>query len=86
MMRRGVRHFAFVSRSGLDKLEATQLVKSSRKEGASVNVYRADAANEEDLSSVIAQESSERPIRGVVHAAMVLNAGTLTFCDESILD
>ncbi|TGO09602.1 hypothetical protein BTUL_0160g00190 [Botrytis tulipae] len=70
MMRRGVRHFAFVSRSGLDKLEAAQLVKSLRKEGASFNVYRADAANEEDLSSVIAQESSERPIRGVVHAAM----------------
>ncbi|KAF7892692.1 uncharacterized protein EAF02_000230 [Botrytis sinoallii] len=70
MMRRGVRHFAFVSRSGLDKLEAAQLVKSLRKEGASVNVYRADAANEKDLSSVIAQESSERPIRGVVHAAM----------------
>ncbi|KAF7906145.1 hypothetical protein EAF00_000424 [Botryotinia globosa] len=73
MLRRGFRHFAFVSRSGLDKLEAAQLVKSLRKEGASVNVYRADAANEEDLSSVIAQESSERPIRGVVHAAMVLN-------------
>ncbi|TGO73554.1 hypothetical protein BELL_0351g00040 [Botrytis elliptica] len=73
MMRRGARHFAFVSRSGLDKLEAAQLVKSLRKEGASVNVYRADAANEKDLSSVIAQESSERPIRGVVHAAMVLN-------------
>lgn len=73
MMARGARHFAFISRSGIDKPEAAQLVKSLRREGASITVYRADAANEEEVLKAIAQESFERPIRGVVHAAMVLN-------------
>ncbi|PQE24865.1 polyketide synthase protein [Rutstroemia sp. NJR-2017a BVV2] len=73
MMARGARHFAFLSRSAMDKPEAAQLVKSLRKEGASVNVYRADATNKKEVLKAIAEESSERPIRGVVHAAMVLN-------------
>ena len=78
MMARGARHFAFISRSGIDKPEAAQLVNSLIKEGASVSVYRADAANEEEVLKAITQESSNRPIRGVVHAAMVLNVSSST--------
>lgn len=84
-MARGARHFAFLSRSGTDKPEASQLVKSLRKEGASVTVYRADAADEEEILKAIAQENSERPIRGVVHAAMVLNVRSSTCITSQLL-
>lgn len=40
--------------------------------GASVEVYRADVSNEKDVEEVVSAVSARRPIRGVVHAAMVL--------------
>lgn len=66
-------NFAFISRSGADKPEAAQVIDRIKKAGASTQVFRADATNETDVSEVISTVSATRPIRGVVHAAMVLH-------------
>ncbi|KAI1826375.1 hypothetical protein F4861DRAFT_537222 [Xylaria intraflava] len=71
----GARHFAFISRSGIDKPEAVRLVKDIQRSGASTQVLRADASDEEAITRIVASLQSERPIRGVVHAAMVLKDG-----------
>ncbi|KAH7311404.1 hypothetical protein B0I35DRAFT_357003 [Stachybotrys elegans] len=75
MMDRGARHFAFLSRSGVDKPEAALLVEDIKKDGALVKVFRADASDEDAVRRVVLSLQEERPIRGVVHAAMVLKDG-----------
>jgi hypothetical protein len=71
-MDRGAKHFAFISRSGADKPEAAQLIKSIMGAGAIAQVFRGDVSNLSDVSHVITTVTSERRIKGVVHAAMVL--------------
>jgi hypothetical protein len=72
MLERGCRNFVFLSRSGADKPEAAEVVSSLREAGASVQVFRADAGDEKAVAKVVSSVSSKTPIRGVVHAAMVL--------------
>ncbi|KAI3325985.1 putative polyketide synthase [Xylariaceae sp. AK1471] len=75
MMELGARHFTFISRTGADKPEAARVIRAIHKAGASARVFRADASDEEVVRKVAAQANAERPIRGVVHAAMVLKDG-----------
>ncbi|KAI0836869.1 putative polyketide synthase [Hypoxylon sp. FL0890] len=75
MMERGARHFAFISRSGTDKPEAAQVVKGIESEGAEAKIFRADASDEEAVRNIVVSLNAERPIRGAVHAAMVLKDG-----------
>ncbi|KAI1146399.1 hypothetical protein F4825DRAFT_456522 [Nemania diffusa] len=75
MMECGARHFAFISRSGIEKPEAARLVADIELAGASTQVLRADAADEDAVAKIVASLQAGRPIRGVVHAAMVLKDG-----------
>ncbi|OJZ92392.1 hypothetical protein ASPFODRAFT_202182 [Aspergillus luchuensis CBS 106.47] len=77
MTERGCRHFIFVSRSGATQQKGAQTVELAEKAGASVQVFQADAGNESDMRAIVARVMKERPIRGVVHAAMVLQDGLL---------
>ncbi|RAK91537.1 polyketide synthase [Aspergillus costaricaensis CBS 115574] len=77
MAERGCRHFVFVSRSGATQPKAAQTVELAEKAGASVQVFQADAGNESDMRAIVARVMKERLIRGVVHAAMVLQDGLL---------
>lgn len=82
MMSRGAKHFAFISRSGADKAEAAQLIKSINAAGAVTEVFRGDASNQSDVSHALGSiTSSGRRIRGVVHAAMVLQVRTYIHTD-----
>ncbi|KAI0911235.1 hypothetical protein F4823DRAFT_586429 [Ustulina deusta] len=76
MMEHGARHFAFISRSGASKPEAARVIANIQKcPGTSTRVYHADASNEVAMQCIIYSLQTERPIRGVVHAAMVLKDG-----------
>ncbi|KAI0864757.1 hypothetical protein F4860DRAFT_528465 [Xylaria cubensis] len=75
MMECGARHFAFISRSGADKPEAARLIADIELLGASTQVLRADAADEEAVAKIVTSLQALRPVRGVVHAAMVLKDG-----------
>ncbi|KAH6649445.1 hypothetical protein F5144DRAFT_616611 [Chaetomium tenue] len=75
MMESGARRFTFLSRSGADSPSAAKLVEDMEKAGAVVQVVRGDATSKEDVVRAVAQVPAEHPIRGVVHAAMVLRDG-----------
>lgn len=72
MMAKGARNFTFMSRSGSTSKQAEALVASLQKDGASVQVIRGDASVREDVDRAIKEIDPSRPIRGVIHAAMVL--------------
>lgn len=72
MMGKGAKHFSFMARSGTDSKQAAILVDDMRKAGASVQVIRGDATIRADVDRALRSISSEYPVRGVVHAAMVL--------------
>lgn len=72
MMESGARRFAFLSRSGTDSESAARLVSDIEAAGAIVQVTRGDATSREDIVRAVEAVSPQYPIRGVVHAAMVL--------------
>lgn len=72
MMESGARRFAFLSRSGTDSKSAAKLVKDIEAAGAIVQVVRGDATNRADVVRALKEIPSRYPVRGVVHAAMVL--------------
>ncbi|KAK4182962.1 polyketide synthase [Podospora australis] len=75
MMERGAKRFTFLSRSGADAESAAMLVASLEKEGAIVQVVRGDVTDAKDVARAVAGIPAEHPIKGVVHAAMVLRDG-----------
>ncbi|KAI1635007.1 ketoacyl-synt-domain-containing protein [Biscogniauxia mediterranea] len=85
MTERGARHFAFLSRTGADKPEAARTVAAIRAQaGCSAQVFRVDASDAAGVRSVVAAlDAQPRPIRGVVHAAMVLRDGTFDGMDAA---
>lgn len=76
MMRKGARNFAFLSRSGADSRQASALVEGLKAAGATVQVFRGDAGVREDVENAIQSVPADRPIRGVIQAAMVLRVST----------
>jgi hypothetical protein len=62
----------FLSRSGADKPEAAAVVEMVTSSGASARVFRADASNADEVQAMVNKVAATHPIRGVVHAAMVL--------------
>ncbi|KAI1132340.1 polyketide synthase [Nemania abortiva] len=72
MMKRGARNFAFLSRSGADAPQAAALVNDLVSSGANVQVFRGDASIKEDVKQAVNSVPADRPIRGVINAAMVL--------------
>jgi acyl transferase domain-containing protein len=84
MLERGCRNFIFLARSGATKPEAADVVSRLTASGASVQVFSVDASDEKAVSDVVQRVSRRLPIRGVVHAAMVLRDalyGNMTFSD-----
>ncbi|KAF2718048.1 polyketide synthase [Polychaeton citri CBS 116435] len=75
MLERGCKNFIYLPRSSTAKPEAAQLVAWLKGVGASVDVYSVDVTNSEAIAKAIAEVSRTRPIRGVIHAAMVLQGG-----------
>lgn len=72
MMRKGARNFCFLSRSGADATRAATLVSDLEAAGADVLIVRGDASVPEDVGRAVASIPADRPLRGVVQAAMVL--------------
>ncbi|KKP02218.1 KR domain-containing protein [Trichoderma harzianum] len=72
MMESGARRFTFLSRSGADQPSAAKLVADLEAAGAIVQVVRGDATSRDDVVRAVNGIPAENPIKGVVHAAMVL--------------
>jgi len=84
MVEQGAKNLMLMGRSGIASSEAEQAVIKLRAAGARVEVAKADVTRETDVMRVIAQiDRTMRPLRGVFHAAMVLDDGYLLQLDGS---
>ena len=72
MIERGAKHLAFMSRSGIDKASAANLVDSIQALGVETTILRADVTSRAQVEAAIKGINTRFPIRGVVNAAMVL--------------
>ncbi len=75
---RGVKHLVLTGRRGADTPGARKAVLELESLGARVTVVAVDVADREALSQVVSQVPPEWPLRGVVHAAGVLDDGVLS--------
>jgi NAD(P)-dependent dehydrogenase (short-subunit alcohol dehydrogenase family) len=82
---RGARHIVLLGRRGASD-EAEQVLQALRGAGAEIRVARADVCDEQALARVLAEAASSMPpLRGVVHAAGILDDATLTTLDSARL-
>ncbi|USX53689.1 SDR family NAD(P)-dependent oxidoreductase [Lentzea sp. HUAS12] len=75
--RHGVRNLLLVSRSGGDSPGAPALVRELTDLGAEVTVAACDVSDRGQVETALALVPADRPLRGVVHAAGVLDDGVL---------
>jgi len=76
LARLGAGHLVLSGRSGASP-EAEQAIARIEAEGATVSVVRADVAEDADVARLIAACRQRAPLRGVAHAAGVLEDGVL---------
>ena len=72
-----VRDLVLTSRRGMDASGADALVVELSRLGVEVTVMARDMANPDDVSAIMATFNKDRPLRGVVHAAGVVDSGVL---------
>src|SRR5208282_3119835 len=73
---RGARHLMLVGRSGASSDEAQAAIASLETAGVRVKVRKCDVTRRRDMSVVFAEiDETMPPLRGVVHAAMVIDDG-----------
>jgi acyl transferase domain-containing protein/surfactin synthase thioesterase subunit/short-subunit dehydrogenase/acyl carrier protein len=79
MIAQGARHFALVSRTGEAAPEVQERINVLRSHGCRFKIFRADVGNYQELSTVFDEiDLSMLPLRGVIHAAGVIEARSLT--------
>ncbi len=84
LVERGARRVALLGRSGASAASASKLA-ALRALGAEIQVVAADVARAEDVEHALAAVREKAPLRGVVHAAGVLEDGILAGLDEATL-
>jgi acyl transferase domain-containing protein/NADPH:quinone reductase-like Zn-dependent oxidoreductase/acyl carrier protein len=83
---RGARHLALLGRSGAASTDAQAAVEALRQAGVQVHVAAVDVANPQALQKVLTDiRRALPPLRGVMHAAMVLDDGRLQQLDAERL-
>ncbi|MES9941410.1 MAG: type I polyketide synthase [Candidatus Thiodiazotropha sp. 6PLUC2] len=86
MVTEGARNLALVGRSGAKTEIAKNTVKDLQKQGVKVSVVCADMGKEEDIVSMFDNlAQSMPPLKGVMHAAAVLDDAILANLDEARL-
>ncbi|QLE41164.1 SDR family NAD(P)-dependent oxidoreductase [Nostoc sp. C052] len=78
LVKGGARHLVLMGRSGADSSVAKEAVKTLESADVHVVAAKADVSHEEEVKSVLANISqSMPPLRGIIHAAMVLDDALL---------
>ncbi|WMP19415.1 aminotransferase class I/II-fold pyridoxal phosphate-dependent enzyme [Thiothrix lacustris] len=71
----GARHLVLSSRSGANSEDAQTLVQQLTEQGINVSVVKADVANAEDVARMLDVAQSQAPLRGIIHAAGLIDDG-----------
>ncbi|OTA65813.1 polyketide synthase [Hypoxylon sp. EC38] len=74
----GVRDLVLMSRHGMESAGAKVLVDELALLGAKPTVFAGNVADADSVKSMMAIFTSERPLRGVIHAAGVVSDGVLS--------
>ena len=78
MVDQGARRLVLAGRSGVSSPEAEQAVARMRQAGAIIDVAKVDVSREHEVTELVARiERTMTPLRGVFHAAMVVDDGYL---------
>ncbi|KAK3300634.1 polyketide synthase [Chaetomium fimeti] len=73
----GIRDLVLTSRQGVEAPGADALVAELSELGVRVTVMAGDIADPASIDSIVATFNKDRPLRGVVHAAGVVDSGIL---------
>ena len=76
LVTQGARHLLLTGRRGAASPEAQEAVRLLEEAGAFVTVVKADVSKRDDLARVL--EAAPTSLRGVIHAAGILDDGVLT--------
>jgi len=71
----GAKHLILTSRHGAASELAQQTVATLENRGTKIQLVQADVANQDDVKRMLA--ASSKPLRGIIHAAGVLDNGVL---------
>jgi acyl transferase domain-containing protein/NADPH:quinone reductase-like Zn-dependent oxidoreductase/acyl carrier protein/NADP-dependent 3-hydroxy acid dehydrogenase YdfG len=86
LVERGASHLALLGRRGPDTPEAGPLLQSWRSAGVAVHAIACDVADSDALGAALAGlRGSAPPLRGVIHAAMVMDDALIRNLDASRL-
>lgn len=79
MVEKGAKSLIFISRSGMKKKEAQELVKELQNKGTTASVYACDVSNESQLKAILDHCARNLPpIRGCIQGAMVLKVAQVS--------
>ncbi len=78
----GARRIVVTSRSGATDEKHADLVRTLADDGIEVRAVRCDVTDRIELSAMLEDLRSQAPVKGVIHAAMVLDDGLMTSLDR----
>ena len=82
MIKHGAKNLVLMGRSGASSDGAVEALQFMRNDGARVEVAKADVVSSDDVKRVLGKIDQEMPpLKGVIHAAMVLDDGFLVQID-----
>ena len=86
MIKNGARHLVLAGRRGVEKPETEAAIEEMRRAGAEVLVSKTDVSREEEVQETLERISQTMPpLRGVFHAALVLDDGIVLQLDRERL-
>ncbi|APV52467.1 hypothetical protein BWI17_14790 [Betaproteobacteria bacterium GR16-43] len=85
LVARGARHLVLVSRSGEPSLEARAILADLEALGARIRIAACDVTDRQALAALLASIPAGAPLRGIVHAAAVIQDGLIANLSESQL-
>ena len=84
LVERGARHLALVSRRGMEAPDAAAQIEALRDHGVNAHAFACDVADRKGLAALLDVIACSMPgLRGVVHAAMVLDDALLVNLDAT---
>jgi len=83
---RGARHLALAGRTGIPSAAAAAKIDQLRRAGAAISVAALDVADDRAVRRFLRSLAVERPVKGLVHAAMVLDDRLIESLDRDALD